>query len=287
MTKTILITGGAGMVGTYFSSKKNCVVLSRSKLDVRDVKQIEKVMKTYAPRAVIHLAAMTNVDYCETHPEEAYEVNAIGAKNMALACEKNGSHFVFVSTAAVFSGKGRTPFTPDTGIDPVNVYARSKAVGELFTRDLVKKHTIVRTGWLFGGYESDHKFVGMIARQIWEGKKEIKAIATSHGCPTYTGDLVDVLLDCIEKERYGIVQAVNGGNATRLEIVEHIAKTLKAKVKVKKVAKQDLPSYPAPRPQFEVMKQTVKMRHWKKALSDYIHTWEKIRQSPSSSSTSK
>lgn len=272
--KKILITGGHGMVGSYFSSEKECILLGKEELDVTKKVQIKKAIEKYNPKAIVHLAALTDVDYAQEHPEKAFQVNALGTHNMASMAKKHDIHLVYVSTGAVFYGQAKKPYKTSSSPNPRSIYAKSKRMGEEFIEAVCDKYSIVRTGWIFGGFEKDKKFVAAIAKQIWGGNKEIMAVTDAFGCPTYGKDLVDTILKIIANQQYGLFHAVNKGFASRYQIAKLIAKELSEKVKVSKASTDDFPGFIAPRPKFEVVEQSLSMRTWQSSLKEYLFEWQ-------------
>jgi dTDP-4-dehydrorhamnose reductase len=277
VSEKILITGGNGMVGHYFTNVPNCVVLGRDEFDITKPAMMAKAIKKYQPKAIIHLAALTDVDLAQKKPELAYKTNTIGTYNVAVLAKKYGIHLVYVSTGSVFSGRSKKPYTIKSQPMPLNVYAESKKLGEDIVKNVCKEFSIVRTGWVFGGFERDKKFVALIAKQVWDGKKEIKAISDTFGCPTYAKDLAEAILTLIENEQFGIFHAVNKGHASRYLISKQIVKALGEKVKVKTASSKDFPNFGAPRPTFEVIEQNLPLRTWQSALREYLLDWQKLR----------
>lgn len=282
----ILVTGGDGMVGNYFKTVPGAVVLGRDDLDVTKPKTIEAAVKKYAPKAIVHLAAMTDVDYAQDHPGEAFAVNALGTYKVAQVAKKYGIHLVYVSTGAVFYGQAQMPYTVKSKPNPRSIYAKSKRMGEEFVQSLCDKYSIVRTGWVFGGFQKDKKFVAAIARQIWAGNTQLKAIDDAFGCPTYGKDLRDVILQLIETADYGVFHAVNQGYASRYQIARLIAREIgDSSIKVSRAQTADFPAFNAPRPKFEVIEQNLPLRSWKKAVKEYLADWQDLHKASAKSKT--
>lgn len=279
MKKKILITGGKGMLGQYFEEFPFCHITQKEVLDVTNLKSILKYIKLLKANTIIHLAAETDVDFCQQNPDIAYKVNAQGAKNVSLAAKIMNCLLVYLSTATVFSGKGSKPFKVDDIPNPVNVYAKSKLEGEILIRRIAPKYLIVRTGWVFGGFERDKRFVSLIANQIWSGAKKVFAVDDSFGCPTYGKDLASAILKLIDDEYTGIVHVVNKGYTSRFELASKIAKNLNPSILVEVAKPNMFPSFSAPRPKFQVIEPTVVLRSWQKALREYLEEWIKLRKS--------
>jgi dTDP-4-dehydrorhamnose reductase len=263
------------VVGSYFSSYPDAYLATRRDFDISDYKQTRKFLLAKKPHTIIHLAAMTNVDQCEKEPLLAYDTNLVGTYNIAKCAAEIDAHLIYVCTSGVFPGTGKRPYSIYRKPDPPSVYTRSKFLGEIVCQDIVKKLTIARTGWIFGGGKEDKKFVGMIVAQIKSGTKEIRAVSDVYGCPTYAKDLVGMLWQMQDKKTFGLFHITNTGQASRYDIAKEIVKILGKEISVSKASVKDFPSFNAPRPQFEVIKPNVKLRHWRSALKEYLEIWKK------------
>ncbi len=267
-----LVTGAHGMVGSYvdFGIKKG-----REELDITNVKTVEKAFNEVKPKCVLHLAAETDLDLCAKDPIHAYNVNVIGTFNIAKLCSKFGSKMVYISTANVFDGNKKTPYTEDDVPNPVNLYGRTKLLGEMVVRDIVPNSLVVRTCWLFGGGpDKDKKFVATIIRQL-ENNKQIRVVADKFGSPTFAKDLVNGIKFLIEKDERGIVHLANTGVASRYDIAKEIVETLDKDVKVMPVKSSEF-GYMAARANSEYLSSKLNiMRPWKEALREYLEgSWK-------------
>lgn len=273
----ILITGGRGALGQYFKEYSDCIITGKSEVDVTDFKTAQSYVRKLNPDSIIHLAAETDVDLCEDNPKLAYQINTEGTKNMAILAREQKCPIIYVSTAGVFSGKGDTPFTVNDKPFPVSIYANSKWRGEKEIQKIIPDHIIIRTGWVFGGFEKDNKFVGQIVRQIWQGAEKIKAVDDIFGCPTYGHDLVKSILDLVSSQKRGIFHIVNSGFASRFQIALEIAKILKPGIQVLPAKSSDFPKFSAPRPKFEVIQPSLDLRSWQAALKEYLLQWKALQ----------
>ncbi len=140
----VLITGATGRIGqallTYKLDTADIEVLympgePRLKgyawfaADITDVEKAVMAVTCASPDIVVHCAAMTDVDGCEAHPEQAFKINGTGTAHIAHACAECGAKLVYISTDYVFDGKSG-PYTENDKPKPVNVYGRSKLEGE-------------------------------------------------------------------------------------------------------------------------------------------------------------
>ena len=278
----IYITGAKGMLGKaavpVFGERYEIFPHDLRETDVRDADAIIKEIIRAKPRFVLHLAAMTDVDACETNEDEAYRVNALGTRNVALACQRCDAVMLYVSTGMVYDGRKETPYTEFDPIAPANAYARSKYRGELMMKDLLSRFYTFYSCWLFGGGIDDKKFVAKIIERA-RGAVEIRVVNDKFGSPTYTVDLAKGIFGFIESGLYGKYHCVNTGCVDRLEMSRAILKAAGiGSCRLVGVSSDEFP-LSAPRPRMEAMRNynfellgLKPMRGWKEALDEYITT---------------
>lgn len=265
LSKT-LITGGGGMVGGYVDFG---VITNRSILDINNPENIRLVFKKYKPKVILHLAAETDVDFCERNPDRAYLINTIGTLNIAKGALDIGAKLVYVSTAGVFDGNKKTPYTVFDIPNPQNYYSRSKYLGELIVQSFLKDYLIVRAGWVFGGGKNDHKFVGKITSLILKNSK-IEVVHDTKGSPVYGKDLIEGIKSLIIDEKRGIVHLANKGQANRYEMAKIISKVVNPKVEIVKVDSSKFKNLDVKRIKSEAILTSISMRGWREALVEYL-----------------
>jgi len=225
------------------------------------------------PDAVIHCAAETDVDLCETKPEVAQKINAEAAGRLAEATRKLGAHFVFISTSGVFAGTKPGPFTEEDVPNPPTAYGRSKLAGERWVLAAHPEALVLRAGWLFGGpLELKKNFVGARMREA-EGKQMIFSAADKRGSPTWTKDFAERALSLLREGRKGLLHLVNAGVASRFDYVREIARLAQWQARVEPT---DSARYPrkAPVPDDESLL-SLKLQplpRWEVALKRYLET---------------
>jgi len=288
----ILVTGAAGMLGTdvvaelikkghkVFQTDINQRLPEIKKLDVTDLNEVLSTVEKVNPDYIFHLAAETDVDLCERDPKHAFKVNASGTENIARACQKYKINLLYISTAGVFYGDKKNPYTELDEPRPKNIYGVSKLRGEEAVKKMLSKYFIIRAGWMVGGWEIDKKFVYKIVKQLKEGKKELRVVADKFGSATFTSDFAKNLINVINTKKFGLYHMTNKGTASRydiaVKIVEHMG--LKDKVKVNPITSDQFP-LPAPRADSEMI-QNYKlellglnnMPHWEESLERYVKT---------------
>jgi dTDP-4-dehydrorhamnose reductase len=222
MKRKILITGSKGFLGSYFVKEfeeEEVIPITHQDMNIEDKDTIDKIIKI-KPDLVIHPAAIRSPDICEEDKERAWKVNAIGTKNLAIACSLLDIPFIYISTDYVFSGDKDTPYTEFDNPNPINTYGKTKFYGEIFTKEFCKKHFIIRTSYVFGEYGNN------ALTQIYNSLKEGKEIRLSNyhfaSC-TYAKDLVRKVKELSYTNLYGTYHIVNKGIITRYDFACKVA----------------------------------------------------------------
>ena len=217
----LVITGALGQLGRSLQQAlegHDVLLIDLPEHDVTEPK-IVGTIEDFQPDLVIHAAAMTDVDGCEVNPDAAYQVNALGTRNVALACQRCDAPLLYVSTDYVFDGTKGEPYLEFDEPNPISVYGRSKLAGELVVRDLLTRFYVVRTAWLYarGGNNFVTKIIGLA-----EEREELSVVTNEIGSPTYAPDLARAIARLIEHPLYGIYHLANEGSCSRYEFAKRI-----------------------------------------------------------------
>lgn len=275
----VLVTGGDGMLGRTLSSVMQDVellTLGRSDVDVGDELPIDIAIRQYRPDAVIHCAAMTDVDGCERNVDQAYRVNARGSANVAAACHRNGVRLIAISTDYVFDGKLGRPYTEfDVATGGDTVYGRSKFAGEEYIRSLCPNHCICRTAWLYG--KGGPSFVHKMLKLADGTRPEISVVADQRGNPTSAYALARELRALLDRPGLcGTFHMTCTGEATRAEFASEIFRAAGREQKIYPCLSYEFPR-PAARPADSRLDNMCirlsglpAMPHWKDALAEFI-----------------
>ncbi len=212
----VLVTGSRGQLGfdvmqELSSRGHEAIGCDLPELDITDGAAVMRLMKEVRPDAVIHCAAWTAVDAAEDEEnrEKVFAVNAEGTRNVAKAAAETGAKLLYLSTDYVFDGQGTTPWKADeTHFAPLNVYGKSKLMGERAVRELAARHFIVRIAWVFGLHGKN--FVRTML-SLSKTHPSLRVVNDQVGTPTYTPDLSRLLVDMIETDKYGTYHATNEG----------------------------------------------------------------------------
>ena len=110
------------------------------------------ILKNIIQKIVINAVGYTAVDLAESHPFEAYKVNAISLKEISILCKKYNSVLIHISTDYVFDGKKTLPYEESDETSPVNVYGKSKLLGEKLIQKFTDKFVIFRVSWVYSSF---------------------------------------------------------------------------------------------------------------------------------------
>jgi dTDP-4-dehydrorhamnose reductase len=268
----VLITGGKGMLGRALveSRPAECSVLAVDvdEVDVADAEAVRRCVAGFRPNAVIHCAALTNVDGCETEPEAAWRVNVQGAENVAAACG-NAVRLIHLSTDFVFDGRKTQPYVEGDPPAPISVYGRTKLESEERVRALAANRAVVRTAWTFAPW--GRNFVRSILRAARE-RGALRVVDDQIGSPTYAPDLARALWQLAAHDRCGTFHLTNSGVVSRYEFAREIVVAAgMGHVPVEPIRSADL-AQPAARPAYSALANTKlpPLRHYREALADCV-----------------
>lgn len=272
----ILITGAYGMLGSDLREtlKDHELLVTGSKdLDITDENKVMNFILEKSPEIVINAAAYTAVDNCETDYTNAYSVNAIGPKNLAIACNKINIPLIHISTDYVFDGNKRTPLTEEDKLGPKTVYGKTKLEGEKMVQENTNKYFILRTAWLYGIHGKN--FVQTMLN-LSKKNTELKVVNDQIGSPTYSKDLSLAIKELLNSDKYGIYHVTNKGEISWYDFSKKIFELSNINIKVNPVSTEEFPR-PAPRPHYSVLNNQkwvnagfTPMRNYEEALKDYL-----------------
>ena len=272
----VLLIGGTGLLGkalVQIWASDEVIATGSRDADIRDLDQVRELTVSRKPHWIVLAAAYTDVDGCERNPEFAHQVNCIGAANVArVACETN-SRLTFISTDYVFDGSKSTPYEVNDPVNPINVYGRSKADGEIAVRKIIPDCCIVRISWLFG---VERKCFPDAILALAQDNKELQVVADQRGCPTFNRDAAQAIIRLIHADARGTIHATNAGECSRFEFAQEILRAAGLASVVVKPATSDEQRRPAPRPKFSALSDAslkrygISMRSWQESLRDYL-----------------
>ena len=282
----IIVTGaggrlGAALVREWKAAGLDAVGFSRQELDLAQPEQMRATLDGVEFGVLVNCAAQTNVDRCETHPEEAMQLNAHAVRTLAEICKAKGARCVQISTDYVFDGAKSTPYTEEDPVVPISHYGESKRAGEIALLEVSDKNLAVRVSWVFG--PDRPSFVDGIVKNALS-QETVAAISDKIAVPTYTLDAAQLLKPFLfEVPAGGVLHVCNGGACTwqeygqyALDCAAEAGMPLKART-VGPLKMADLKAFIAKRPPNTAMS-TAKLtkltgmqpRDWREAVREYI-----------------
>ncbi len=228
----------------------------------------------FHPDLIVHAAAYTDVDGCETNPELAFRANAVGTQNVALGAAQAGAAMLYISTNEVFDGARRDLYREWDTPNPISVYARSKAAGEQLVRDLTGgRFYICRVAWLFG--PGGVNFVTKILAAA-DKDSTLRVAADEFGNPTYAPDVAAAIAALVTTRQYGIYHLTNAGFCSRHEFAREIVRLAgRPGLPITPILSAEWPR-PSKPPLHAVLANTagaalgIVLRPWQEAVAEYI-----------------
>ncbi|PEL62679.1 dTDP-4-dehydrorhamnose reductase [Bacillus wiedmannii] len=278
MKERIIITGANGQLGKQLQEELNAeeydiYPFDKKLLDITNISRIQQVVQEIRPHIIIHCAAYTKVDHAEKEQDLAYVINAIGARNVAVASQVVGAKLVYISTDYVFQGDRPDGYHEFHNPSPINVYGASKYAGEQFVKELHNKYFIVRTSWLYGKYGNN--FVKTMMR-LGKERAELSVVADQIGSPTYVADLNVMINKLIHTSLYGTYHVSNRGSCSWFEFAKKIFSDANMKVNVLPVSTEEFGSAAA-RPKYSVFQHNMlrlngfsQMPSWEEGLERFF-----------------
>ncbi len=240
--KTILVTGGNGLLGQkiiYGLRNKEgirCISTSRGEnrmkakdgyiyetLDLTNKEDLFQIVSKYSPDTIIHTAALTNVDACESRKEEAWEQNVTVVESLVEVCTKFNTHLVHLSTDFVFNGE-KGPYVETDQPDPLSYYALTKLEGEKRIIESSLSWAVLRTIIIYGVVDDNSRSnVVLWAINSLKNKKTITVINDQFRSPTLAEDLADACISAAVKKAKGIYHVSGYELMCMLDIVKIVA----------------------------------------------------------------
>ena len=286
VSKRIIITGAGGRLGAalargWRAAGEDVTGFARQELDISQPEQLRATLEPLDFAVLVNCAAQTNVDRCETHPDEAMQINADAVRVLAEICTKKGARCIQISTDYVFDGAKVGAYTEEDVALPISHYGASKKAGETALLEVSDKHLAVRVSWVFG--PDRPSFVDQILQRA-RTEESVAAIGDKIAVPTYTLDAARLLRPLLfQKPVGGLLHLCNGGQCTwqeygqfALDCAVEAGMDLKART-VGALKMADLKAFIAKRPPNTAMS-TDKLasiigeqpRDWRDAVREYV-----------------
>ncbi len=239
--ETLLVIGASGLlgqylvrqgknlfgrvVGTYNSNRFEMQGVEARELDITSEQGVGELLEEIRPEFAVITSALTGVDHCEVHPEEARAVNEVGPHNIASACHELGVKLLHVSTDYVFEGYDGD-YREDDEPNPVNVYGRTKLYGERAVLSAAPESIVARVCVLYGWNRITPKtnFVTWLLERMGSAGR-VELFEDQIVTPSYAHEVSQALLKLIAKDVKGIYHASGSQKVSRYEMGKLVADT--------------------------------------------------------------
>ncbi len=281
----VVVTGTGGRLGAavarHLRTRHRVVAYDRRAMDLREPAQMEDHLSGLKYEVLINCAAVTSVDYCEQHSDEAHAVNAAAPALMAGLCRARGARMIQVSTDYVYDGTKPGLRSEDDPVLPLGVYARSKRGGEERVLSESPANLVVRTSWVFG--PDRPSFVDQVIEKAVK-EADCSVVGDKFSSCSYSLDMAEQLERLMENpEACGVLNLCNEGECSwrefgqaALDIVAELGWKLQCRT-LQSMKLADMKQFIAPRPVHTALDVSrlaaatgLRPRPWREALTDYL-----------------
>ncbi|MFN8453069.1 MAG: dTDP-4-dehydrorhamnose reductase [Anaerolineae bacterium] len=219
----IAVIGAKGMLGRdlvrVLGTQHDLLAWDIEEIDITDRPATLALLSAEWPDLIVNSAVYVDLEGCESNPDKAWRINAVGAQNLALAAQQLNSGLVYISTDYIFDGQTETDYDEVAHPNPLNQYGRSKLAGERMSLQLCPHTYVVRTAWLFGHTPNNY-----VERVFKAAAKDgvVRMTEDQLESPTYTGHLAEAILNLINSGAYGIYNVTSLGACTRADFARFV-----------------------------------------------------------------
>ncbi len=217
-----LLETGADVYSAYHEINPEAGIATQ--MDLTTHEKISETIIRIKPDSIIHLAALTDVDYCEKEKDLAMKINAKATEIISKQAAKQKAFFVYVSTDYVFDGENGMKKETDTP-NPVNFYGKSKLEGEKSIMNLASSWCIARTSTPYGIHPKKKSFLSFVTEQL-KNNNEIKVMVDQFTSPTYVPNLSRMLIEIAKRQIVGIIHVAGATRISRYELAKLVADKL-------------------------------------------------------------
>lgn len=280
----VAVIGANGQLGTdivavYQKAGEATAGLTHADLDISSLELTRKILSSVWPSLIVNTAAMHHVENCEKEPLRAYEVNALGARNLSIVARELDAKLVHVSTDYVFDGSKKRPYVESDPAAPLNVYGNTKLAGEAFIRGRTEKYFIVRTSALYGRNpcraKGGRNFVDLMLKLAGE-RDELRVVGDEVVSPTSTTELAKQIAELSWTDHYGLYHATAEGSCSWYEFARTIFEITNTKVNLKTAGPNEFLAK-VPRPKYSVLENRGLKKlglnsfaSWQEGLASYL-----------------
>jgi dTDP-4-dehydrorhamnose reductase len=270
---------GVDLCASFAQNGDEVCPFTHEDIEIASIDSVRKTLVESRPALIVNTSAMHHVEKCESDPEKAHAVNALGPQNLALVAQELGSVLVHLSTDYVFDGSKGRPYEESDPAAPLNVYGKTKLAGEGLVRSTIPKHFVVRTSALYGKNpcraKGGRNFVDLMLKLAGE-RDELKVVNDETVSPTSTAELAKQIVLLTKTGDFGLYHATAEGSCTWYEFAHKIFELTNKKVNLKIAGPNEFPSK-VPRPKYSVLENRGlkilglnSFRSWQDGLKAYL-----------------
>ena len=220
-------------------------------LNITNKSDVDNLINKIKPDIIILTAALTNVDYCEDHHEETWEINVEGTRNIVCASRNINAKVAFISTDYVFDGKNG-PYSENDKPNPINFYGKTKLEAEKIIEEL-NDFLIARTTAIYGTEKAGKNFVYRVINCHKSGKT-VKVPVDQYGSPIFSDNLGDAIVKLCENNKKGIYNVAGPECINRYELALKVVSVFRLNKELIKPVKTSELNQKAPRPLYSGLK---------------------------------
>jgi dTDP-4-dehydrorhamnose reductase len=280
----VVLIGANGQLGSdvarVLSNGADALVgVTHADLDIRDGEKVRGLLEDARPDVVINTAAMHNVEDCERDPLACFAVNALGARNLALAANAVDAKLLHVSTDYVFDGRKERPYDEQDPPNPLNAYGNSKLAGEIFVRTIARRYFVCRVSALFGTSPCRAKGgmnFPLRMLDLARSRAVVRVVSDETVSPTYAYDAAVQLVRLARIDAYGTYHCAGEGQCTWHEFASAVFELSGTRARLEPAAPGEFPAK-VPRPRYSALENAALKRlgmncmpHWRDALARYL-----------------
>lgn len=280
----IAVIGANGQLGSdlvaAFSGNGDAVRgLTHSDIEISDLPSVSRALEDIHPEVIVNTAAMHHVENCESEPDKAFAVNALGPRNLAIVARNLDAVLMHVSTDYVFDGSKGSPYEEEDNPLPLSAYGITKLAGEHFVRATTARHFVIRTSGLYGRSPCRAKgglnFIELMLKLAKE-RGEVRVVDSETVTPTSTAELAQQMVQLSHSNYYGLYHATAEGSCSWHEFAREIFAITDTPVRLKVAAPDEFPAKVA-RPKYSVLENRApksrglnSFKPWQDALHKYL-----------------
>ncbi len=278
----LLITGCRGQLGSdlvkLLSSAYEIYGIDQEEADITAYDKVQDHFKKFNPDIVIHAAAYTDVDGCESNRELAYSINETGTENIAKLCQEHQASLIYYSTDYVFDGENENPYLESDLPNPKTVYGQSKLAGEKVIEKYLDKFAILRLAWVYGinGNNFVKTMIRLALKNSRSNSNKLRVVNDQFGSPSWTEQIVTQTEAVIKSDLTGLFHCTAEGSTNWYEFARLIFEELSLEVMIEPCSSNEY-KRPAPRPKYSVLensefknKNLNLMQDYDNALKEFI-----------------